>query len=349
MTTVSIIIPCYNVCNFIEKTASSILSQTYENLELILVNDGSTDGTYEQLLYLEASDSRVKVQTQKNKGVVAARKNGFLASSGEIILFVDGDDGLVDTALTEVVAVFDANEVDLVRFGYEKVDLDRNLLRIARPLATGLQSLESLLDGGVEGLKALFSSSIGDKAYERQLVSKVFSEIGEIKINHSEDMLFAIIAFLNSKQQYFLDRALYQYVTRPGSVVESFNPRSVECKECYLRTLEQTLVSDCRLPQNFDVPAFMRLEANEAVNYILYNTMRYAPGWSVIHEKLRELKCSFFFMNYICGQKPQNLRQFMRNLAIRAPLFLTICFVLAGRLKILSIERAKTSNSLKQS
>lgn len=322
---------------------ASILVQTYGNLELILVNDGSTDATADLLSKIEATDRRVQIINQDNQGVVAARKNGFLASSGEIVLFVDGDDGLAETAVAQIVAVFHANEVDLVRFGYEKVDLSGNRLRVERPQVSGLQTLESLLENGIEHLKALFSTSIWDKAYDRQLVSKVFSEIGEVRINHSEDMLFATIAFLNSKQQYFLDRALYQYATRPGSVIESFNPRSVECKESYLRTLAQLFASDHRLPPNFDRSVFIRLEANEAVNYILYNTMRFAPGWSRTYEKLRELRRSFFFAEYICGQKPRNLRQFMRNTAIRMPFFCTICLVLARRFKRLSSKKPKTA------
>lgn len=89
---VSIIIPAYNVEKYIEKCIISILEQTYTNIEVIVVNDGSTDSTGNIVDNLSQHDSRVRVLHKKNAGVSAARNSGIKASAGEYVVFVDGDD-----------------------------------------------------------------------------------------------------------------------------------------------------------------------------------------------------------------------------------------------------------------
>jgi glycosyltransferase involved in cell wall biosynthesis len=89
---VSVIIPCYNYGRFIEQTINSLQSQTYNNWEAIIVNDGSSDNTEEVVLKLASEDSRIKYVYQKNAGVSAARNNGISNSKGKFVLFLDADD-----------------------------------------------------------------------------------------------------------------------------------------------------------------------------------------------------------------------------------------------------------------
>ncbi|MGM0753098.1 MAG: glycosyltransferase family 2 protein [Bacillota bacterium] len=89
---VSIIVPAYNVEKYIEKCLSSILEQTYSNIEVIVVNDGSTDKTGQLIDNVSQQDSRVRVLHKKNAGVSAARNSGIDISTGEYLVFVDGDD-----------------------------------------------------------------------------------------------------------------------------------------------------------------------------------------------------------------------------------------------------------------
>ncbi|MFZ2714671.1 MAG: glycosyltransferase family 2 protein [Streptococcus suis] len=89
---VSIIVPAYNVEKYIEKCLSSILKQTYTNIEVIVVDDGSTDNTGQLLDNISQKDSRVCVVHKKNAGVSAARNSGIEISTGEYLVFVDGDD-----------------------------------------------------------------------------------------------------------------------------------------------------------------------------------------------------------------------------------------------------------------
>ena len=89
---VSIVIPAYNVGEYIEECVDSIRAQTYDNLEIIVVDDGSTDSTYAICKKLASVDGRVRLIHQENKGVVWARQAGVDAAKGKFLSFVDGDD-----------------------------------------------------------------------------------------------------------------------------------------------------------------------------------------------------------------------------------------------------------------
>ena len=89
---ISVIIPAYNVSNYIEKCIKSILSQPMKDIEIIVVNDGSTDDTLNKLIEIEKQDERVKVFNQENKGIMETRKSGLKEAVGDYLMFVDSDD-----------------------------------------------------------------------------------------------------------------------------------------------------------------------------------------------------------------------------------------------------------------
>lgn len=91
---ISVIVPIYNVKEYLEKCIQSILNQTYKNLEIILVDDGSSDGSQNICERYAVYDERIRIICQKNKGLVAARKVGLEAATGQYIDFVDGDDSI---------------------------------------------------------------------------------------------------------------------------------------------------------------------------------------------------------------------------------------------------------------
>ena len=98
----SVVVPCYNAGEWIDRCVASITAQSYDRLEVILVDDGSTDGTPALCDAWAARDGRVKVLHQTNSGSSAARENGLLASQGEFVTFADADDW-VDTGMYEAM------------------------------------------------------------------------------------------------------------------------------------------------------------------------------------------------------------------------------------------------------
>ena len=113
----SIIIPCYNVGLYVERAVRSVQEQPFEDWELILVDDGSTDNTLARLKELAEEDSRIQIISQKNRGVSAARNAGLEKAQGDWILFVDGDDWIESEILSTFLSV-DLLSVDILIFAF---------------------------------------------------------------------------------------------------------------------------------------------------------------------------------------------------------------------------------------
>lgn len=119
MPKVSIIIPAFNAEKTIAYTINSVLAQTYSEFEVIVINDGSTDRTLEELIYLESQDSRIKLLNQKNMGVSAARNKGIKYSTGKYLMFLDADDFLDKMAIESLVSCIEKEKVDCVSTNYK--------------------------------------------------------------------------------------------------------------------------------------------------------------------------------------------------------------------------------------
>ena len=116
---ISVIVPVYNVENYLAECLESIIRQTYSRLEIVCVNDGSTDNSLNILNSYASKDSRLKIITQVNGGLSAARNTGLKYSSGEFILFVDSDDLLEENAIERILSYFNSPDIDFVAFGYK--------------------------------------------------------------------------------------------------------------------------------------------------------------------------------------------------------------------------------------
>src|SRR5690625_3095089 len=101
MPKVSLIVAAYNIEKYIKKCLQSLINQTLLNIEIIVVNDGSTDNTLKEINRMEEVDDRIKIINQTNKGVMRAREVGFERAKGEYLLFVDGDDWLAENRSEE--------------------------------------------------------------------------------------------------------------------------------------------------------------------------------------------------------------------------------------------------------
>ena len=120
MSKISIIIPVYNAESTLDKTLDSLLSQTHKNLEIICVDDGSKDSSFEILKHYSAKfPNKVKAIHQENQGVSVARNTGISAATGKILMFVDADDELVPYACERVNEVFQKENVEVFTFGFK--------------------------------------------------------------------------------------------------------------------------------------------------------------------------------------------------------------------------------------
>lgn len=125
---VSVIIPAYNCANYVVQAIESCLNQDYENIEVIVVNDGSTDNTHD-VVALFSEDRRVIMIDQQNQGVSVARNNGVGKASGKYMTFLDADDSFGDETISRNVDLLEANpQVDWLLFPIQRIDIDGNIV-----------------------------------------------------------------------------------------------------------------------------------------------------------------------------------------------------------------------------
>lgn len=119
---ISVIIPCYNMESYINRAVDSILTQTYNDVEIILINDGSEDNTLEICKKLNDKNGNIRIIDQSNQGVSIARNNGINVANGEYICLLDGDDFLDDICFEEVMKKFEDNaQIDMCFYGFKDV------------------------------------------------------------------------------------------------------------------------------------------------------------------------------------------------------------------------------------
>ena len=128
MPEVSVIIPVYNNERFVEKCIRSVMEQTFRNLEILVVNDGSTDRSGEILERLAAGDSRIVYISQENRGVAAARNRAFDIASGKYLTFVDGDDYIGRDYISQLYAAAEQKSTEMLICGLTCVDAEGKIL-----------------------------------------------------------------------------------------------------------------------------------------------------------------------------------------------------------------------------
>ena len=208
---VSIIVPVYNVGAFVRPCVKSLLAQTYKNIEILVVNDGSIDDTVDVVKETAGDDPRIKILDKENGGLSSARNYGTERCSGDFIMYVDGDDLIAPNAVELMVGVATEYGVEFVAASFAKVPpiesykLDEDAVFAVESGRERLRRL-LLLDGE--------SGSACGKLYARSLVPLLKYPEGQL----FEDM--GVTAAICSKidRTAVTDAPLYAYVTRPNSI-----------------------------------------------------------------------------------------------------------------------------------
>ena len=226
---VSIIVPVFNVEKYLERCVKSLLNQTYQNIEIILIDDGSTDKSGEILDQYAAKDHRIEVYHIQNSGVSTARNVGLKYALGEFITFVDSDDTVsLDMYDVLIDQFLKKKDIDIVHCGYEKRRLDGSSKMV---IGTNQKYCFDRTEGMLHFIKGdLFTGALWNKMYRKEIINNLeFDET--IKIN--EDVLFNFYAFKNARESVLIDRPLYHYYERENASTK--------------RTDNQKKISDCTL------------------------------------------------------------------------------------------------------
>lgn len=197
----SVIIPIYNTEKYLARCINSIINQTYKKMELILVDDGSTDNSKKICDKFARNYKMIKVVHQKNKGVSAARNVGLKLASNEYIVFVDSDDWIEKETLENLYNVIKHNEIDCIVSNLkEKV---RKKVTNKNQIQTWEKEIEKLI------ITEKINSPV-NKVYRNSIIKSNNIKFDE-EISIGEDLLFNIEYFINSKKIYILNKKLYHY------------------------------------------------------------------------------------------------------------------------------------------
>ena len=240
---ISIVIPAYNIEGYLSPTLDSILAQTYTNLEIIVVNDGSKDNTGAIADAYAAKDNRIKVVHKENGGVTSARLRGVAEARGEYIGFVDGDDFIEPQMYARLMENLQAHDADISHCGYQmvfpsRVDYYYNTGKLVNQ--KGHQGCADLLDG------RFVEPALVNKLYRKKLFVGL-DEWMDKSIRINEDLLMNFYLFRQAENAVFEDVCPYHYVLRKGSAATSrLNEHKLRDPLCVLHIL---LTETADMPQ----------------------------------------------------------------------------------------------------
>lgn len=222
---VSIILPIYNVSKYIERSVNSLLNQTYNNIEIIMVDDGSTDDSLDVMKELKKIDKRIKIFTQENLGSGLARQKGIDNSTGEYIIFVDPDDYLEVDAIQNNIEIMKNENPDVIVNGYFSKFINKlgnTSSESFKPSIYGIYNREKFIDNFVN-FSEISIRPLWNKMYKKNFLTKNNIIFGNQPVG--QDAIFNLDVY-NYVESIYIDRKVY-YVydnTRINSSAKKYNP-----------------------------------------------------------------------------------------------------------------------------
>lgn len=234
---VSIIVPVYNSVNFVNKNIFSILNQTYKNIEIIIVNDGSTDNSDEKIKNLFSFDERIIYLKQNNKGPSAARNTGIDNSRGEFIMFVDSDDTVEKDYVERLITTAINFDFDIVSCGYTDISIHGSI------------NINHFWHGEIKVPKDQFIMNIFNgvggtlwgKIFKKEIINKQNLRMNP-EIFMCEDLVFVLQYSMYCSRHGSIKDSLYNYNRlNENSISTKINIRYLENLIRVIREIEKIL------------------------------------------------------------------------------------------------------------
>ena len=236
---VTIIVPVYNSAQFLPELFDSLLRQTYSNIEIICVNDGSSDNSLEVLRHYAIDDTRIVVIDKKNSGAGDTRNLGMEHIRGKYICFVDSDDFIEEDAIQQLVQTAERNNTDVVVFGMDQYD-DQTGLFSPNPWAVvrGHIPIRKVFFGAyVDNFYKYLVGFTVNKLYKSSFLLGLDLKFPEVGAH--EDLPFTYIALSAAGKAFYLDKTLYHYRrSREGSLSDNTNEQYIYMLEALMHLKE---------------------------------------------------------------------------------------------------------------
>ena len=310
---ISVIVPVYNVEKYLARCVDSILAQTYGNLEIILVDDGTKDSSGAICDAFAARDSRVQVIHKENGGLSSARNVGLNVAKGEYIAFVDSDDWITPDAYAHLLGLLEKYEAKLACGG--RFDVSGKTGEICRGLCPGKEEVISAEE--LVGRIFLWDgcdSSACDKLYHRSLLENFRYPEGKV----CEDVPVTYRIILQTDRVVMSDRPFYHYYHRPGSISmaagiteKTFHfSQHTEVIHPYIRQHHPAIEPQAR---------YLRVRSLSHILLLLEqaeNEVRHRFAEQYCHARKELKKHSFFILNSAFFSKKEKITNILLNLGL---------------------------------
>ncbi|MCI8382965.1 MAG: glycosyltransferase family 2 protein [Lachnospiraceae bacterium] len=236
---VTIIVPAYNAEKTIENCIKSIYSQTYEMIEIIIVDDGSSDNTYDIAGRLAGKDERIRVVRQKNKGASSARNRGIQEATGEFIIFVDADDTIMSNMVETLVNKQKGCNADLVQGAIIRIRGKKDKQILSDRIIHEYKSRREIRKKFFEILENELNSPVG-KLYKKDIIcenSILFDERLEV----SEDLCFNLHYLENIESMVFIPELLYKYYLNNSYLTRKYKKNLFDMRKRAIEVLDDFL------------------------------------------------------------------------------------------------------------
>lgn len=210
---ITVVVPIYNVADYVRASVESICQQTYENLEIILINDGSTDDSMNRIADLVAADQRIKVIHKSNQGLSAARNAGIEVAKGAYITFVDSDDILYLTAIESLYEALVQHHAKIAIGSVERIQDENVLAEIV--FEDRLLSLKELIYRSDSVSHSTMKVTAWGKLYAKDLFDDIRYPVGKIH----EDEFTTYKLYLKAGEAATTSSLVYRYVVRQESIM----------------------------------------------------------------------------------------------------------------------------------
>ena len=221
----TVIVPCYNVEKYLDKCVPSIVAQTYSNLEILLINDGSTDSTETICNEWQKRDARIRVIHKQNEGLAFARKTGIENASAEYVAFVDADDWIDANMYADMMTVLHSTNSDLVQCDNCTVYEDGRIEPYGNEQKSGTVDVIGRTEGVLMFLERKMPPYVWNKVCKKQL----YDDVNFPKGRQYAECFISVKLLHGSSQTAYLYGQYYYYLQRSGSIVHAIN-RELELK-----------------------------------------------------------------------------------------------------------------------
>ena len=282
---VSVIVPVYNVSPYLREALDSVINQTYNELEIIIVDDGSTDGSCAICEEYAASDTRIKLIHQENRGLSGARNTGLECATGDFVAFVDSDDSIspafIETLVNELSSA--SASIAICRFS----------IRCASGSMKGIaaSSIIPVIEAGIyerpEALKLLVDEKLNVNVCNKLFKRELWSDVRFAEGHYYEDAVPEFMLFDKADRVVLVDEALYNYRRRTDSITASVSLAKInDCISAHFQISEfiRTKLSDI-------IPDSQYLKKHQSIlSFLIISYIKLAKSCSKDKALKRELR-----------------------------------------------------------